>query len=162
MKSRRHLQILGVSLIAVSMFVAACGGGAAPTPTAAPAKPAAAPVATSAPAATSAAVATKPAAATTAPAAASTVAPAAATTAPAAPTAAPVAPTAAPAAAVPTKPSAAAGAIPVIAHPIAGQENCTQCHQVGGAGVGVKGGTGIPASHQSYTDAQCQGCHKPA
>lgn len=155
MKSRRHLQILGVSLIAVSMFVAACGGGAAPTPTAAPAKPAAAPVATSAPAATSAAVATKPAAA-------STVAPAAATTAPAAPTAAPAAPTAAPAAAVPTKPSAAAGAIPVIAHPIAGQENCTQCHQVGGAGVGVKGGTGIPASHQSYTDAQCQGCHKPA
>lgn len=147
MKSRRHLQILGVSLIAVSMFVAACGGGAAPTPTAAPAKPAAAPVATSAPAATSAAVATKPAAATTAPAA---------------PTAAPAAPTAAPAAAVPTKPSAAAGAIPVIAHPIAGQENCTQCHQVGGAGVGVKGGTGIPASHQSYTDAQCQGCHKPA
>jgi hypothetical protein len=37
---------------------------------------------------------------------------------------------------------------------------CTTCHAVGGAGVGVPGGTGMPASHQGRTSDLCKGCHQ--
>lgn len=107
-----------------------------------------------------------PAAPATAPAAPAAPAP---TTAPAAPapTAAPAGqPTAAPAAPQPTAAAAPAPAqpagIPAIPHPVQGREQCTTCHTIGGPGVGVPGGLGIPADHQGRTDATCQGCHKPA
>lgn len=158
-KSRRALQIMGISLVGAMILAAACAPAAAPTPTAppkaAPTKPAATaePTKPATPAASptvaATAVPTKPPATpTTAP----TQPPATATTAPAATKPAATTPPAA------TKPAAAAP--PAIPHPVAGMENCTNCHQVGGAGVGTKGGTGLPASHQGYTNAQCQTCHK--
>jgi hypothetical protein len=42
---------------------------------------------------------------------------------------------------------------PKTTHPVQGRENCLMCHQVGG---GVKPS---PASHSSYTNAMCLGCH---
>ena len=79
-----------------------------------------------------------------------------------APGAAPaVAPTAPPAAASAAPLKAAAGP-PAIPHDLQGRNACSTCHTVGGPGVGVPGGTGIPASHQGRPDATCTSCHKPA
>ncbi|HZK67476.1 MAG TPA: hypothetical protein VFD42_08045 [Chloroflexota bacterium] len=136
MKSRRLLQVFGVSLVASALFAAACAPAATPTPTAAP-----------------------KAAATTAPLAAPTKAPAAAPST--APTVAPTKPAAtAPAATAATAPAAAAA--PAIPHPLEGMDNCVSCHQAGGAGVATKGGTGMPANHSAFTITQCSGCHKAA
>lgn len=51
---------------------------------------------------------------------------------------------------------------PRIPHTLEGRSACTTCHQVGGAGVGAAGGTGLPADHTGRTDATCQGCHQAA
>jgi len=37
---------------------------------------------------------------------------------------------------------------------------CLTCHVIGGAGVGVPGGTGIGTDHQGRTNDQCKGCHQ--
>ncbi len=63
---------------------------------------------------------------------------------------------------VPVTISAAPNAQPKIPHPVQGRENCTSCHQVGGPGAGAPGGTGTPANHASFTNAQCTGCHQLA
>lgn len=39
---------------------------------------------------------------------------------------------------------------------------CTVCHLVGGPGVGVQGGAGLPADHQGRTNAICTTCHQEA
>ena len=57
---------------------------------------------------------------------------------------------------------AAPSAQPPIPHALEGFANCTTCHQVGGAGAGVAGGTGMPAGHASFTNAQCTSCHQVA
>ena len=46
---------------------------------------------------------------------------------------------------------------PQVPHPVAGRENCTSCHQVGGAAP-----TGLSASHQGRADATCLTCHTVA
>src|SRR3990172_13017544 len=51
---------------------------------------------------------------------------------------------------------------PAIPHTLEGRSACTGCHTVGGPGVGVPGGAGMPADHQGRTDATCLGCHKPS
>ncbi len=64
---------------------------------------------------------------------------------------------------IPMALSAAPSAQPDIPHPTAAPyTTCTTCHTVGGAGVGVKGGTGLAASHQGRVDATCLACHKVA
>ena len=42
---------------------------------------------------------------------------------------------------------------PVPPHDLAGKENCTMCHKVGGE-MG-----GMPANHEGYTAANCLLCH---
>ena len=37
---------------------------------------------------------------------------------------------------------------------------CLTCHTVGGAGVGVPGGTGIGTDHTGRTNDQCKTCHQ--
>jgi len=49
--------------------------------------------------------------------------------------------------------------IPVAPQHVAGA-NCTGCHTVGGPGVGVPGGTGLPVSHTGRTSDICTGCHQ--
>jgi basic membrane protein A len=49
----------------------------------------------------------------------------------------------------------------VIPHGLEGFADCTQCHQVGGAGVGAPGGTGTPDSHGWYWSGNCVVCHQP-
>jgi len=49
--------------------------------------------------------------------------------------------------------------IPVAPQHVAGA-NCTGCHTVGGAGVGVPGGTGLPTDHTGRTNAICTACHQ--
>jgi len=78
----------------------------------------------------------------------------------AAPAPATAAPVEAPApSAQPVAAPAAAGGAPSTPHALQGREQCTMCHTVGGPGVGMAGGTGMPASHQGRTDATCVGCH---
>ncbi len=126
---RTRAIVLLVSALLIISVLAACGATPSPTATAVP------PTATKAPAAPTA---------TTAPAAAPT-----ATTAPAA------APTATKAPAAAASPTGASGSTAKqIPHPVAGMENCLQCHAAGG----VKP---VPASHKDYQNAQCQTCHKP-
>ncbi len=86
---------------------------------------------------------------------------------PAAPAAAPAAqPAAQPAPAPAAQPAAAPAAQPApaaapsapktLSHPVAGRENCTMCHQVGGA---MKP---MPADHSARSNSTCQACHKGA
>ncbi len=82
------------------------------------------------------------------------------TSAPAAPASTSTPSPASSAAPPPVQPAAAA-APPTIPHPLTGRQDCTSCHQVGSAGIGVNGGTGMGPSHQSFTNARCQACHKP-
>ncbi|MBI4333443.1 MAG: cytochrome c3 family protein [Chloroflexi bacterium] len=51
--------------------------------------------------------------------------------------------------------TAIAQGIPGIPHGGAGQERCLQCHVAGG----IKP---VPGNHVGYTEATCQGCHRPA
>ena len=59
----------------------------------------------------------------------------------------------------PTSTPPAVAKVPAILHSTQGREACTSCHLVGGSGVGVPAGTGLPASHQGRADATCQSCH---
>jgi hypothetical protein len=132
---RTRAIVLLVSALLIISVLAACGATPSPTATAVP------PTATKAPAAPTA---------TTAPAAAPT-----ATKAPAPTTAPAAAPTATKAPAAAASPTGASGSTAKqIPHPVAGMENCLQCHAAGG----VKP---VPASHKDYQNAQCQTCHKP-
>ena len=59
------------------------------------------------------------------------------------------------AAGTPAPTQAAAGAAPTIPHPVEGRENqCRTCHATGS----IKP---FPASHESFTNAQCVTCHQP-
>lgn len=71
---------------------------------------------------------------------------------------APSAPAAQPPVAQPpvaAQPAQAAGPAQ-ITHPLAGRDNCTACHQVGGA---LKP---MPADHSNRANGSCQSCHKGA
>lgn len=50
---------------------------------------------------------------------------------------------------------------PNIPHTINTAFSCLDCHQVGGSGVGVQGGLGMPVGHTGRTTDTCQTCHKP-
>ena len=60
----------------------------------------------------------------------------------------------------PSQPQAVPILPPTVPHPTQEREKCTTCHTVGGPGVGVAGGTGLPDDHQGRTDDTCTGCHK--
>jgi basic membrane protein A len=53
------------------------------------------------------------------------------------------------------------GDFEAIPHGLEGFSDCTQCHQVGGAGVGEPGGTGTPDGHAWYWSNNCLACHQP-
>jgi hypothetical protein len=38
--------------------------------------------------------------------------------------------------------------------------NVSGCHAIGGAGVGAKGGVGMPANHEGRTADTCKSCHQ--
>lgn len=78
-------------------------------------------------------------------------------TTPAAPTT-PAPTTPAPTTPAPTTP--APSGPPAITHTLEGRADCLMCH-TGTTGVGAPGGTGIPASHATYKNDSCNGCHKP-
>ena len=64
---------------------------------------------------------------------------------------------------IPMAISAAPSAQPAIPHALtAPYTACTTCHQVGGAGAGAPGGTGLQATHQGRADATCMACHQVA
>lgn len=42
------------------------------------------------------------------------------------------------------------------------RDDCKLCHQVGTAGVGEVGGTGLTVAHEGRTSDVCRGCHFPA
>lgn len=48
---------------------------------------------------------------------------------------------------------------PAVPHPVQGRGQCSQCHSVGGPGVGSSGGAGLPATHQGRGDTGCRACH---
>ena len=49
---------------------------------------------------------------------------------------------------------------PKIPHSLDGRSECTNCHTLGGDGVGKPGGIGMPADHQGRTSAMCSACHQ--
>ncbi len=49
---------------------------------------------------------------------------------------------------------------PLIPHSLEGRADCLLCHQVGGAGVGESGGTGLAADHEGRANESCLGCHE--
>lgn len=55
---------------------------------------------------------------------------------------------------------AAAPAVPAILHTTWGVTQCLACHQVGGKGVGTRGGSGMAPTHQGRADSTCLSCHK--
>lgn len=89
--------------------------------------------------------------------------PAVTPTAPAAP--AVVEPVKPPVVEPPAEPAAKPAVIsvpPAIPHTLEGRDNCLMCHQIGAAGVGVPGGTGLTDNHQGRTIETCRGCHQTA
>ena len=57
---------------------------------------------------------------------------------------------------------ASADSPPKIPHLVQGREECSSCHKVGGPGVRVVGGTGMPSDHAGRENRFCAGCHLPA
>jgi len=55
---------------------------------------------------------------------------------------------------------AIADAQPPVPHPLEGREQCLLCHQLGGPGVGIPGGAGLPAAHQGFGEGLCLTCHR--
>lgn len=128
-KARRLYAVLLIIAL-LTLLAVACGGEAAPTPTATRI-PTATPTVTTPPVATPTP--------TTRPVATPTPTPAAAAT--------------------PTPTRAPAAGPPKIPHTLDGRADCLLCHTIGAAGVGAPGGMGMPANHQGYTKDICQACH---